>query len=1288
MKVIAPRPKQNGSNVTVSLLPSEPQTRPVHKAERECWRRSVWLRRPTLLAFVAIFTAFWICMIVLWRWVETHNGLRLTLSSNHYAWTYGPTAILVIVLSLWRQVDYQLKAAQPWMQMHKGFTPALQSLLLDYLSPWQVQSLVMSAKNKHFLVASSITGFVLLKIMILVSTGLLYSSPTILKQGAVIHIIDKFDASPLWGTTNLTGSGPVRKYNTDLSPIKSYVSYLDGDIPMPNNVEDHIVFQLYETSGFMKNVTTVTAEIDVFVPVVTCEEAKMTQIFPYGKYSLGGTSLTVSLESSDCSVGKANILNSTGQLVNQTFISFANCPTVSPDVCFPWTNGFFFSSINCTDQVWYGWNGSELINNDTPDGYRLAVMVANFTNEPWTYSDPSSNFTDIWNIPTLVNGAATICKLDYNVARANVTQNLVTGVRSINIGRNESSKPTKLYNLTATQLSDIILSGIVDASGHMQVPPYENEGQRAARTRPWLSNFSNQLIDIMARSIPNDQSVMQVYNDTFLRNITAYTLEALATYIVANQSKSSADVQTNGLLTFIEDHLHIRPAALWSMIVGFLLLSMLVAAMAFAMKDWPSPRLPQLILTRAALLAMSPSTQNLLAGTGGLNAKKLQHKLTNREFRSSMSNGRFQMLSKRKVASRQVDDRAETEAKPWTPLIGKKILIFAVLCTPLLAIIILEILYRQSVAHNGLLAMTSDSSASAYAVRYSSTLAIFLIATMYNSLEFSIATFTPFTTLKSGSATARRSMSLDLLGLTPLQALYNSLSGRHFGAAAATVAALIGSVLTVIVSGLWFADNQVPSNVRLKVALADSWNATWATSYTEDNGAATELGNILNGNIVSMPPAIVGDLVLPRVQSLQPMAETQNYTFQVPALRPFLDCHEVPRVGYSIRYLPWETFCNCGFIYFNATMQLPDGCQAGPYGNSTEAIIGDYGVKGISDNRSSINDLHMGAYKAFKFDFSANDNDNSTSDHDNPPHCPSISVVYGKYDYMNDSTTVYDLITALACYQRVQLVPTIVTYTGDPSLQLLSSQNPVSPIETEVVNLTSFDGSSSFPYRIQAHLSSAEFVLENVMDELNVTFDDISGPGNVRNLIDVVNKYYKRYMVHAVNLNFRDEATNPKTLLEGNTTAYIIRLKVNPTSKITLQVILGAMVLFGTLAYALVDLRNTLPQDPCSIGATMSLLAGSEICKKDMIPPGAEFMSRKELDNLLDGYLFSLGWWRKGQANPSVQGGHIDTEDLHRKYRFGIDIGEPEKLGFIDSSSWLKRRKPTKKSGIDIFEAI
>ena len=55
------------------------------------------------------------------------------------------------------------------------------------------------------------------------------------------------------------------------------------------------------------------------------------------------------------------------------------------------------------------------------------------------------------------------------------------------------------------------------------------------------------------------------------------------------------------------------------------------------------------------------------------------------------------------------------------------------------------------------------------------------------------------------------------------------------------------------------------------------------------------------------------------------------------------------------------------------------------------------------------------------------------------------------------------------------------------------------------------------------------------------------------------------------------------------------------------------MFLCESLAYLLTDMRRTLPHNPHTIAGSMSLLAGSEMALRAVVPEGAEWMSDEEL---------------------------------------------------------------------------
>ena len=71
--------------------------------------------------------------------------------------------VLVVVAALWRQIDFYCKELAPWEEMRKGPAAARVSLLLDYTSPIIPSALYEAFKNKHWHVAGSTIGFLLLK---------------------------------------------------------------------------------------------------------------------------------------------------------------------------------------------------------------------------------------------------------------------------------------------------------------------------------------------------------------------------------------------------------------------------------------------------------------------------------------------------------------------------------------------------------------------------------------------------------------------------------------------------------------------------------------------------------------------------------------------------------------------------------------------------------------------------------------------------------------------------------------------------------------------------------------------------------------------------------------------------------------------------------------------------------------------------------------------------------------------------------------------------------------------
>jgi hypothetical protein len=178
------------------------------------------------------------------------------------------------------------------------------------------------------------------------------------------------------------------------------------------------------------------------------------------------------------------------------------------------------------------------------------------------------------------------------------------------------------------------------------------------------------------------------------------------------------------------------------------------------------------------------------------------------------------------------------------------------------------------------------------------------------------------------------------------------------------------------------------------------------------------------------------------------------------------------------------------------------------------------------------------------------------------------------------------------------------------------------------------------------------FTIALVQGEDGVPIDQLVGDENQQAFISAVQNLHSKYMAQAISLNWRttnSSASQPLQQFQASVTSTDrLRLQQNLGPKIALQVMLGIMVVCALASFILLDTRNVLPYNPCTIAGTASLVVGSKMCSRDMIPEGAEWMSDNELQ-MLDVFkrsnVFSLGWWQ---------------DEVSGRWRFGIDLGRAD----------------------------
>ncbi|KAK3720453.1 hypothetical protein LTR37_003866 [Vermiconidia calcicola] len=151
---------------------SEPKGEDATAMQRQSWTPTA-LRRYTLLSMVLLSATIILAIGALYIVSRLRDGICNAQPNDHYLWTYAPTALFTIVAALWSPVDYRALQMQPWRAMAEGREDVSQTVLLDYVSPWNVKVLYKAIKRRQVIVAAAICVSLILQALIVLSTGLI-----------------------------------------------------------------------------------------------------------------------------------------------------------------------------------------------------------------------------------------------------------------------------------------------------------------------------------------------------------------------------------------------------------------------------------------------------------------------------------------------------------------------------------------------------------------------------------------------------------------------------------------------------------------------------------------------------------------------------------------------------------------------------------------------------------------------------------------------------------------------------------------------------------------------------------------------------------------------------------------------------------------------------------------------------------------------------------------------------------------------------------------------------------
>ncbi|KAF2652994.1 hypothetical protein K491DRAFT_718462 [Lophiostoma macrostomum CBS 122681] len=175
------------------LLDAPPQT--VNQQVPPLPWEPLMLRRWVLSQFAIVSVLLIVSLEVILKISTDKQGFGPTSTKPHYLWTYGPSLVFTIIAAFWTQVDYRSRLMQPWRELTKPLRATDDTLLLDYISPNSLTTMIKATAKHHWPVCAALFGSFLLKLLIVISTGLFVLQPASILQHESFQMTHEFQLS-------------------------------------------------------------------------------------------------------------------------------------------------------------------------------------------------------------------------------------------------------------------------------------------------------------------------------------------------------------------------------------------------------------------------------------------------------------------------------------------------------------------------------------------------------------------------------------------------------------------------------------------------------------------------------------------------------------------------------------------------------------------------------------------------------------------------------------------------------------------------------------------------------------------------------------------------------------------------------------------------------------------------------------------------------------------------------------------------------------------------------------
>ena len=1116
--------------------------------------RPFYLQRRVLLCFATAFALIVIAIETLLKVSNKNGGIASSSSDQHYLWTYGPTAFLTLIAAAWSRAEYQSKLVAPWVRLSKGPAQAKHTLLLDYLSDFQLFSVFKALRHRDFTVSITATIAIIIKVLIVISTGLIALSWTLVHHPSWPVIIqDRFIDSP----DRLSDAGTL--------PYYVMQGLTSRNLTLPDGMSTKYAYQSVHAD--FPDTAETSVIVDGFGNSLECHPAQLTLKGsgpPDPHYTWEGV-MNLTITSPGCNMKEIQIHPSPTWTCSGSYEE--PC-----DVLFT-----RFKTTRCD-----GMTGDA--------GRRILVMFANMTYD----IDRSITLKDYTGVGTrhpylaeMQQSTQMLCVPTYSITKVNVVRN---GTQTRRVAMVPGASSRTLDSVTGWDLVDAHSTAFYNSISHASNP--------YGKTR----TIGKTIVDVdefMDFALPSQLGAGQQLDSLFeLKALQRLTTDYYAQVvgIIAKQSlMEPAAIPTQASVTFWGDRLVIRNwAAHWMAALAATCAILIAVAVFLVPKRGILPCSPTTLPGVASLVRHSPNLLAMLRFSGAADTKSLSRPLLSSNFRSGVvmdpASGQpyFTILSEVHSVDRHSVTFPQVNSKKTHPGVLHPGFRLALCLLLAMLIVALELTLRKSMNDKGL-GDAGDDSYIHYTWTAVPAVAFGALSMLFSTMDFQVRSLAPYAALTQG-VNARVYKTLDFMDMSVPRIIFREVKFANIGALAATMAFLVASVFTIFSASL-FQPLAIPTEIPISFRVNQSFSI-----YPFGVDDSSVISSLIFGSNFSFPLYTYDDLAFPQLVPTIPLSgdhqingSTVSIEAVVPAVRSKLTC----RV-YGSSMITTN-------LTLNYTIDMSEFHN--PLGIN---------IKGEECNRFpeyeewAYNNI-LPTYPNMTY-FGIGDSVGNISQSQG---CSDLLYTWGKLDYT--ANPIVRHITAVGCNETVDTLSVATTFLG--ANLTIDINHPPIPLEN-TTHPSTITADRLSTYNTLARLSTVpnyltEFFAMLTTSPWAVPLPSLGSPSATPDIVAAIHHHHGIIQAQAFSQHFLPANTTNTTLPAGrhrvNTTDDMFlyqgtaysppgegqrRVVQDATSTRILQALLAAAMALVALGWLFLKETDVLPRSPNSVASVVALLAG------------------------------------------------------------------------------------------------